>query len=142
MLKRKFSLNLEGSYLGFLRQTTVRKKKHQNGFNIAKHLQYDHMITSKNFNHNLKSLSHLFNSKIESTTGTQCTVHKAFPGTSISKNWQAKPVPLKREFSCYSGLSILKTYAQHRQVFSQTLRKGLFYFQFDWSSPPVLTSGK
>lgn len=38
MLKRKFSLNLEGAYLGFLQQTTVREKKHQNGFNISKHL--------------------------------------------------------------------------------------------------------
>ena len=59
MLKRKFSLNLEGSYLGFLQQTTVRKKKHQNGFNTSKHLWYGHMITSKNFNHNLKGLNHL-----------------------------------------------------------------------------------
>ena len=59
----------------------------------------------------------------------------------VRTGWQ-KPVPLEREFSCYSGLSILIIYAQHRQVFSQTLRKSLFYFQIDWSSPPVLTSGK
>ena len=92
MLKRKFSLkiNLEDTYLAFLQQTTVRKKKHQNGLNTSKHLQYDHMITPKNFNHHLKGVSHLFNSKTKGTTGTQCTVHKAFPGTSISKNWLAK----------------------------------------------------
>ena len=59
----------------------------------------------------------------------------------VRTGWQ-KPVPLRREFSCYSGLSILIIYAQHRQVFSQTLRKSLFYFQIDRSSPPVLTSGK
>ena len=38
MLKRKFSLNLEDNYLAFLLQTTVRKKKHQNGLNTSKHL--------------------------------------------------------------------------------------------------------
>ena len=66
-------------------------------------------------------------------------LYKALP--LVRTGWQ-KPVPLKREFSCYSGLCILIIYAQHRQVFSQTLRKSLFYFQIDWSSPPVLTSGK
>ena len=48
------------------------------------------MITSKNFNHNLKGLNHFLNTKTESTKAMYCIVHEALQGTSISKNWLAK----------------------------------------------------